>query len=300
MKFATLVHQGAQLVACVDDVRSVFWPISELFPEISDTQDMVAAITQLATLAPRTPPRTGGHPMGKAKLKAPILVPPRNIMCVGKNYRDHAREFATSGYDAGTASEETVPEHPIIFTKPWTSISGTEDDIPLLQGVDQSVDYEGELAVIIGKPGRHIPMDRALEYVFGYTILNDVTARDLQRVHKQWYLGKAVDGFAPMGPWIVAANDVNVSDMRVRCSVNGESRQDANTADLIFGVPTLIATISRGMRLLPGDIIATGTPKGVGIGFSPPKFLKEGDVVEISISGIGILRNTARHGKTSE
>jgi 2-keto-4-pentenoate hydratase/2-oxohepta-3-ene-1,7-dioic acid hydratase in catechol pathway len=300
MKFATLVHQGAQLVACVDDVRSLFWPISELFAEISDTQDMVAAITQLATLAPRTPPKTGGHAMAKAKLKAPIPVPPRNIMCVGKNYRDHAREFATSGYDSATASEEAVPEHPIIFTKPWTSISGPEDDIPLLQGVDQSVDYEGELAVIIGKPGLRIPMERALEYVFGYTILNDVTARDLQRVHKQWYLGKAIDGFAPMGPWIVAANDVNVSDMRLRCSVNGESRQDANTADLIFDVPTLIATISRGMRLLPGDIIATGTPKGVGIGFSPPKFLKEGDVVEISISGIGSLRNTARHVKTSE
>lgn len=299
MKFATLVHQGAQLVAGVDDNRSVFWPISELFPGMPDTQDMVAAITQLATLPPRIPPQLGGHAMSNAKLKAPILVPPRNILCVGKNYRDHAREFGTSGYDVGSASAEAIPEHPIIFTKPWTCISGPEDDIPLLQGVDHAVDYEGELAVVIGKPGRLIPIDRALEYVFGYTILNDVTARDLQRDHKQWYLGKAVDGFAPMGPWIVAANDVNVSDMRVRCSVNGEPRQDANTADLIFDVPTLIATISRGMRLLPGDIIATGTPKGVGIGFNPPKFLKEGDVVEISISGIGTLRNTARHGQSN-
>ncbi len=295
MKFATLVHEGAQLVAAVDDNRAVFWPISELFTGMPAAQDMVAALTPLAAAPPRTTPQFGGHSMSNATLRAPILVPPRNILCVGKNYRDHAREFGTSGYDVGSTSAEAIPEHPIIFTKPWTCISGPEDDIPLLRGLDHGVDYEAELAVVIGKPGRSIPKNRALEHVFGYTILNDVTARDLQRDHKQWYLGKAVDGFAPMGPWIVTANDVNVNDMRVRCSVNGELRQDANTADLIFDVPTLIATISRGMRLLPGDIIATGTPKGVGIGFNPPRFLKEGDVVEISISGIGTLRNTARH-----
>jgi 2-keto-4-pentenoate hydratase/2-oxohepta-3-ene-1,7-dioic acid hydratase in catechol pathway len=295
MKLATLVHQGGQLVAAVDDKRSVFWPIGELFPGMADGQDMVAAITRLATLPPRMLPQFGGHPLSDATLKAPILSPPRNILCVGKNYREHAREFGSSGYDVGSTSAEAMPEHPIIFTKPWTCISGPEDDIPLVQGLDQAVDYEAELAVVIGKPGRLIPRDRALQHVFGYTILNDVTARDLQRDHKQWYLGKAIDGFAPMGPWIVTANDLDVSDMRVCCSVNGESRQDANTADLIFDVPMLIATISRGMSLLPGDIIATGTPKGVGIGFKPPKFLKDGDVVEISISGIGTLRNTARH-----
>lgn len=284
-------------MAVVDDNRSVFWPVAELFPGLPDNPNMIDAITQLAMLPPRKAPQFGGLPLSGAKLRAPILVPPRNILCVGKNYRDHAREFGSSGYDVGSTNTEAIPEHPIIFTKPWTCISGPEDYIPLLEGVDQAVDYEAELAVVIGKSGRRISIERALEFVFGYTILNDVTARDLQRDHKQWHLGKAVDGFAPLGPWIVTADDVNVDDMHIRCSVNGELRQDANTADLIFDVSTLIATVSKGMTLLPGDIIATGTPKGVGIGFNPPKFLKEGDIVEISISGIGTLKNAARHVK---
>jgi 2-keto-4-pentenoate hydratase/2-oxohepta-3-ene-1,7-dioic acid hydratase in catechol pathway len=133
-----------------------------------------------------------------------------------------------------------------------------------------------------------------MSHVFGFTIINDVTARDLQRQHKQWFLGKGIDGFCPMGPYIVTADELNVTDVRVICRVNGQTRQDASTRDLIFDIPTLIATISKSMTLSPGDIIATGTPEGVGIGFTPPKFLAEGDVVECEIPGIGILRNTVR------
>ncbi len=147
---------------------------------------------------------------------------------------------------------------------------------------------------MIGKPGRFIPRDRALQHVFGYTIMNDVTARDLQRAHKQWFLGKAIDGFGPTGPWIVTADELDASRLRVTTQVNGEVRQDANTSDLIFDVPTLIETVSRSVTLVPGDMIATGTPEGVGIGFDPPRFLKDGDVVEVEIAGIGTIRNTVR------
>jgi 2-keto-4-pentenoate hydratase/2-oxohepta-3-ene-1,7-dioic acid hydratase in catechol pathway len=214
---------------------------------------------------------------------------------VGKNYFAHAREFAGSGYDSSsTSAADAVPKAPIIFTKPFTSISGPWDDIPMVPGLDAEVDYEAELAVVIGKGGRCISKADAMKHVFGYTVVNDVTARDLQGVHKQWLLGKGIDGFCPMGPWIVTADELDAQAMRVTCTVNGEKRQDAVTADLIFDIPTLIETISLSMALLPGDVIATGTPEGVGIGFKPPRFLRDGDVVECAIEGIGRIRNTLR------
>jgi 2-keto-4-pentenoate hydratase/2-oxohepta-3-ene-1,7-dioic acid hydratase in catechol pathway len=185
-----------------------------------------------------------------------------------------------------------VPKAPIIFSKVPESVSGPGAPIPLDERVTQAVDYEAELAVIIGLGGRAISKEQALEHVWGYTIVNDVTARDLQGRHSQWLIGKSQDGFCPMGPCAVRAEDFNLSDSLVTCRVNGEPRQEASTSQLIFDVPTLIETLSAGITLMPGDVIATGTPAGVGIGFDPPRYLKPGDVVEVEIEGIGVLKNS--------
>jgi 2-keto-4-pentenoate hydratase/2-oxohepta-3-ene-1,7-dioic acid hydratase in catechol pathway len=171
-------------------------------------------------------------------------------------------------------------------------VIGPGGTIDLHAGVTEKVDYEAELVVIIGRGGRGISREDAWSHIWGYTIVNDVTARDLQKNHKQWFLGKSLDTFAPMGPYAVTGDALDARTLTVTCRVNGELRQKANTADLIFDIPTLIATISAGITLEPGDILATGTPAGVGIGLDPPQFLKPGDVVEIEISGIGQLVNT--------
>lgn len=295
MKLATVLHEGRPTVAIVDPVKDLFWPLDEAVPGLPPriAGDMAAVVAHLGASG-LAAPGASGHRLDGAKLLAPIPAPPHNIMCVGKNYHAHAHEFTRSGFDAGATAADAVPQHPIIFTKPSSSIAGPFDDIPLWPGLDEAVDYEAELAVVVGRGGRFIPPEQAMAHVFGYTILNDVTARDLQRVHKQWFLGKSIDGFGPMGPWIATADEVDITDLRVTCRVNGELRQDSSTADLIFDVPTLIATISRSVTLSPGDVIATGTPEGVGIGFDPPRFLKDGDVVEVKIDGIGAIRNTVR------
>ena len=184
-----------------------------------------------------------------------------------------------------------IDEYPAVFSKPPTTVVANGDTVSLHPHATSAVDYEAELAVVIGKGGRDIAPERAFDHVFGYTIVNDVTARDRQRNHKQWFLGKGLDTFCPMGPWITTADELDATDLTVKCWVNGELRQDGNTRDLIFDIPTLVSTISAGLTLQPGDIIATGTPAGVGIGFNPPRFLKAGDEVSISISGIGTLSN---------
>ncbi|MBW8268755.1 fumarylacetoacetate hydrolase family protein [Caldovatus aquaticus] len=225
-----------------------------------------------------------------ARLLAPIPRPAKNIFCVGKNYREHAKEFAGSGFDA--TAKEVVPEAPVVFSKPPTAVIGPGEPIPSHLDPTASVDYEGELAVVIGAGGRGIRRAEAMRHVFGYTIVNDVTARTLQHRHRQWLIGKGLDGFCPMGPAILTADEVpEVGALHLRTWVNGELRQDARLADLIFDIPALIETISAGITLEPGDIIATGTPAGVGIGFQPPRFLRAGDVVRIEISGIGVLEN---------
>ncbi|MFM9973568.1 MAG: fumarylacetoacetate hydrolase family protein [Beijerinckiaceae bacterium] len=230
-------------------------------------------------------------PLDQTVLTAPIPRPARNIFCVGKNYHEHAKEFAQSGFDA--TAKEVVPELPVLFTKQPTSVCGPGDVIPGYLDDTQSVDYEGELGVVIGQGGRGISHDKAMDHVFGYTIINDVTSRVLQQKHRQWALGKGIDGFCPMGPAVVSADETgDPRAMQLRTWVNGELRQNAPVADLIFDIPTLISTISRYITLEPGDIIATGTPEGVGIGFTPPKFLQKGDHVKIEISGLGILENT--------
>ncbi len=228
-------------------------------------------------------------PLDQVRLAAPIPHPKRNLFCVGKNYQSHASEFSKSGFDS--SSTEQDPDFPIVFTKTPSTVIGHGDSIWDASGITDSLDYEAELAVIIGKSGRSIPRGSAMDYVWGYTIINDVTARDWQKRHRQWFLGKSFDTFGPMGPCAVPASRINGSDLMLRCWVNGELRQEASTRDLIFDIPTLIETISAGITLETGDIIATGTPAGVGIGYQPPRFLKHGDVVTIEVDGIGRLEN---------
>ena len=222
-------------------------------------------------------------------LTAPIPTPRRNIFCVGRNYHDHAKEFHESGFDA-SEKDKVIPDHPMIFTKATTSVIGPGEDLDLSLDPTGTTDYEGELGVVIGPGGRGIAKDEAYNHVYGYTIINDVTARTLQHRHKQWFIGKSLDGYCPMGPCLVTADEIgDVAKLQLTTTVNGEKRQDAVVADLIFDIPTLIETISAGITLLPGDIIATGTPVGVGIGFDPPVFLKSGDTVAVTVSGIGTL-----------
>jgi len=228
--------------------------------------------------------------IAEVRLRAPIPRPVRNIFCVGKNYREHAQEFAKSGYDT-SAGAGAIPDDPIVFSKLPQTVIATGEPILIDRLVSRNIDYEAELAVIIGKGGRNISKSQAHDHVWGYTIVNDVTARDLQNRHKQWLIGKSQDTFCPMGPWAVTADEIDLADTKVMSYINGELRQNGNTSELIFDVPTLIATISNGITLIPGDVIATGTPAGVGIGFNPPKFLKPGDRVRMEISGIGVLEN---------
>ena len=237
--------------------------------------------------------KSGDHrlPVDGVKILAPFPRPARNILCVGKNYHDHAREFHNSGFDA-SAGADAIPEVPIMFTKWPNSVIGPGDAIPSANDYTNSVDYEGELTVVMGEGGRNITKKDAYKHVYGYTIINDVTARTLQNRHKQWFLGKSPDGFCPMGPCSVTADEIkDVTQLRLLTKVNGEVRQDAYVSQLIFDIPRLIEDLSKVMTLEPGDLIATGTCAGVGIGFTPPKYLKPGDRVAITIEPIGTLEN---------
>jgi 2-keto-4-pentenoate hydratase/2-oxohepta-3-ene-1,7-dioic acid hydratase in catechol pathway len=226
-------------------------------------------------------------PLAEVKLLSPIPNPRRNIMCLGLNYAAHADE---SNRVKGFASE--LPEFPVIFNKATTCMNGPYDDIPFDANVSTKIDWEVELTIVIGRTGKNITAAEAMNYIFGYTIMNDISARDLQSNHKQFFKGKSLDGSAPMGPCIVTAEslpDPHILDLT--CRVNGVTKQDSNTKDMIFNVPITIYHMSRGMTLLAGDLIATGTPEGVGFARTPPEFLKPGDIVECEIEGIGVIRN---------
>jgi 2-keto-4-pentenoate hydratase/2-oxohepta-3-ene-1,7-dioic acid hydratase in catechol pathway len=218
------------------------------------------------------------RPVDRVRFLAPIPRPRKNVFCMGRNYAEHAKE-----------RQADVPTIPVFFTKPPTSVIGHEAPV---HRVTAELDYEVELAVVIGRRGLNIPRAKAYHYVFGYTILNDITARDLQKRHMQWFKGKSLDSFCPMGPWIVHKSALpDPHRLRISLRVNGDLRQAASTADMVFTIPDLIAVLSAGMTLEPGDIIATGTPAGVAAGFHSPKWLQVGDVVEAEIEGIGVLRN---------
>ena len=284
MKFACFAGDGGPQLGRVDEVKGIIRPVPA-------ARDMVDLIRRYDEIKPGLSEDGAALPLSSVRLLAPIPAPRRNIFCVGKNYSDHAREFAGSGYEAGAVKGAEIDEYPAVFTKPASTVVGTGDAVSLHPHITSAVDYEVELAVVIGKGGRDILAERAYDHIWGYTIVNDVTARDRQRNHKQWFMGKALDTFCPMGPWITTADEVDPENLDVKCWVNGELRQNANTRDLIFNIPTLIATISAGLTLEPGDLIATGTPAGVGLGFNPPKFLKPGDEVSMSITGLGTLTN---------
>jgi 2-keto-4-pentenoate hydratase/2-oxohepta-3-ene-1,7-dioic acid hydratase in catechol pathway len=221
---------------------------------------------------------------------APIPRPTKNVFCVGRNYAEHVAEGAR-------ARGETmkIPKHVVFFTKAPTSVIGPFDDIPWDASLTQQVDWEAELGVIIGTPGVNIPKANALRHVFGYTVINDVTARDLQNAHFQFFKGKSLDGFCPMGPVVVTPDEFgDPQNKMVSCRVSGTVRQHQKTSEMLFPVDVIIEVLSRGLTLEAGDVIATGTPEGAGFGMSPPQFLKDGDIMETEVEGIGIMRNRIR------
>jgi 2-keto-4-pentenoate hydratase/2-oxohepta-3-ene-1,7-dioic acid hydratase in catechol pathway len=232
-------------------------------------------------------------PVEQARFMSPIPRPDRNIYCVGWNYLDHFEEGKNARFDK---SVEKLPEHPVFFTKGTHTMNGPFDPIPQDLTNANSTDWEAELAVIIGQTGRNIPEERAMDYVFGYAAYNDTTVREIQQKRHggQWFKGKSLDGHGPMGPWIVTAAGVQLDDVRVICRVNGAEKQNASYKQMYFKIPRIIAELSRGLTLEAGDIIATGTPAGVGFARKPPEFLKHGDVIETEITGVGIIRNTIR------
>ncbi len=231
------------------------------------------------------------YTINEIDLLSPIPVPVRDIICVGKNYVEHAKEVQKSSFS--TLQEEIpTPKEPIIFNKATTSVIGPYDKIELVNDSTNTTDYEGELGVIIGQRTKNAKYSNANDAIFGYTIINDVTARKLQNNHKQWFIGKSPDTYCPIGPSIVTKDEIRIiEDIKIQTFVNGEIRQSGIVKDMIFNIPTIIQTLSKSMTLVEGDIIATGTPSGVGIGFDPPKFLKSGDKVKISIDSIGTLEN---------
>jgi len=295
MQLATFRTGHDERVGVVDSERGVVRDATALLPPGTGMLGVIDGWDALAPVLREARAGGGDHeaeiPLDSVELLAPIPVPRRNVFCVGKNYRDHVAEFGRSGYDAPGRSED-LPDRPIVFSKATTSVVGPGARIDPHPAVTRELDYEGELCVIIGRGGRGISRDQAQDHVWGYTIVNDVTARDVQRDHKQWLLGKSLDTHCPMGPYAVTADEIaDVTALRVETTVNGEPRQNAPVKDLIFDIPELVATISAGISLLPGDLIATGTPAGVGIGFDPPRFLTAGDVIDITITGLGTLSN---------
>jgi 2-keto-4-pentenoate hydratase/2-oxohepta-3-ene-1,7-dioic acid hydratase in catechol pathway len=258
-----------------------------------DPAQMISLITagerardEVRTLLEKASP--GGPRVEEVRLFAPIPVPRRNVVCVGWNYAEHFEE-GKSLRDAG----QTLPEHPVFFTKGTNAVNGPCDPIPYDPRVSTAIDWEVELAVIVGRRGKNLSEEEAMDHVFGFCVLNDTTARDIQQKKHggQWWKGKSLDGHAPMGPWIVEADGFDWSSRRLVSRVNGVVKQDGNTSGMYFKVPRLLAELSLGLTLEPGDILATGTPPGIGHARKPPEYLRPGDVLESEIEGIGTLRN---------
>ena len=232
----------------------------------------------------------GGQPLGSVQLAAPIPKPRRNVLCVGWNYQEHFAEG--QGFRGPNDDIKEIPPYPALFSKQPNTVIGPEAPIWHPAPISDQLDWEVELAVVVGTPGRDIPEEAALSHVFGYTVGNDVSVRDVQRRHGgQWFKGKNFDTHLPMGPWIVSADELDPADVAIRSRVNGVTKQDSNTKFLIFDIPTCIADYSAGVSLEPGDVISTGTPDGVGFARKPPEFMKVGDTVEAEVEKVGILRN---------
>ena len=286
MRIATFTSEGHRKVGLVSPDGKTVTPL-----QLTQVQADSGVLTLIESLAEGgSLPETAGPAVNLSDvvLDAPLPKPRRNLWCVGRNYHAHAKELAASVFKDNAAKAD---EWPIVFTKVPECVVGPHDDVLVPSEVSTQIDYEAELAVVIGKGGKNITRAAAMSHVFGYTVVNDVTARDVQMRHGQWDLGKSFDTFCPMGPWIVTADEFDGTKTRVRCWVNGELRQDGPTENMIFDIPTLIETISRGITLYPGDVIATGTPAGVGMGMSPPRYLRAGDVVRVEIDRLGAIEN---------
>lgn len=296
MKFARYIFKEKEFIGVIDEELSKITCINDLDDMFSDIRDMNQLIDMkqsyegfVDTIKKKIKDaNTLWLDIDNVKFGAPIPHPKRNIICLGKNYMDHAKE--TKGLPGGT--NEDIPKFPIYFSKIANPAIGDGDVIRSYNEITDKVDYEVELAIIIGKEGINIPREDAEDYIFGYTIVNDISARNIQRKHGQWFKGKCLDTHCPMGPYIVCKDEISFPvELDIQCTINGELRQNSNTRELIFDIPHIIEDLSKGMTLVPGDIIITGTPSGVGLGFKPFKFLKTGDVVECYIEKIGSLRN---------
>jgi 2-keto-4-pentenoate hydratase/2-oxohepta-3-ene-1,7-dioic acid hydratase in catechol pathway len=292
MIFLTFAHENAHRLGLLvgDKVLDLTgaWPAGSTAPR--DVGELAAA-GDAALDVVRALAKSGAATLARSSLKvlAPIPQPRKNVFCVGRNYKAHIDE----GMRAQGKPPAPLPVVPEFFTKPPTAVIAAGDTIPLHANATKMLDYEVELAVVIGRKGTDIKADKAFDHVFGYSIINDVTGRDLQRAHGQWFKGKGLDRSCPFGPIVVHASTLpNVEDLRISCSVNGELRQDSRTSNMIFPIPQIIEHLSRGLTLEPGDIIATGTPAGVGYAMEPPHFLKSGDKVSAVVEGIGSLENT--------
>lgn len=286
MRIATFTSNGDRKVGLVSADGKTITPL-----QLTQLQADSGALTLIESLAEGgSLPEASGPAVKLADLvlDAPLPKPRRNLWCVGRNYHAHAKELSASVFKDNAAKTD---EWPIVFTKVPECVVGPYDDVLVPSEVSTQIDYEAELAVVIGKGGKNIARAVAMSHVFGYTVVNDVTARDVQMRHGQWDMGKSFDTFCPMGPWIITADEFDGTKTRVRCWVNGEMRQDGPTENMIFDIPTLIETVSRGITLYPGDVIATGTPAGVGMGMSPPRYLRAGDVVRVEIDRLGTIEN---------
>ena len=266
------------------DLAIAMPPARDMLAVIDGGAAMLAAIRALAA----NPPANALLALDRVALQAPIPKPRRNVFCVGRNYMDHVAE----GDRTRGITQSEVPKYPQFFTKAADCVIAPGANVPTHEGVTKWLDYEVELVAIIGTAGRDIPKEKALEHVYGWTIGNDVTGRDLQRRHGQWFKGKSLDRSCPLGPVIVPASDLNAADLAISLKLNGEQRQASRTSKMIFDVPEIIHQLSAGFTLLPGDVIMTGTPEGVGYAMQPPQTMKAGDVMELTIEGIGTLTNT--------
>jgi 2-keto-4-pentenoate hydratase/2-oxohepta-3-ene-1,7-dioic acid hydratase in catechol pathway len=266
------------------DLAVAIPPARDMLAVIDGGAAMLAAIRALAA----NPPANALLALASVALQAPIPKPRRNVFCVGRNYMDHVAE----GDRTRGITQSEVPKYPQFFTKAADCVIAPGANVPTHEGVTKWLDYEVELVAIIGTAGRDIPKEKALEHVYGWTIGNDVTGRDLQRRHGQWFKGKSLDRSCPLGPVIVPASDLNAADLAISLKLNGEQRQSSRTSKMIFDVTEIIHQLSSGFTLLPGDVIMTGTPEGVGYAMEPPQTMKAGDVMELTIEGIGTLTNT--------
>jgi 2-keto-4-pentenoate hydratase/2-oxohepta-3-ene-1,7-dioic acid hydratase in catechol pathway len=286
LRIASFMVNGRQEVGLVSGDGMTVAPLAL---DAEQRRAGAQAVIDLLAAGRALPGKGEALPLAEVALLAPLPRPRRNLWCVGRNYHAHAKELSASVFKDNDANPESWP---IVFTKVPECVVGPRADVLLPAGVSDRIDYEAELAVVIGRGGKNIARADALAHVFGYTVVNDVTARDVQMRHQQWDMGKSFDTFCPMGPWIATADEFDGTRTRVRCWVNGELRQDGPTENMIFDIPSLIETISRGITLYPGDVIATGTPAGVGMGMQPPRYLAAGDVVRVEIDGLGTIENT--------